>query len=222
MYFADLHSWLSLITNAIAMLALADAARRAHWSGSLREHAIWALATAVTLLGHRASFALPGGGELHYLGAACLTLLLGYPRAVLSMAAVLLIEMLWRDAPLSAWGLQVLLGGVMPAWLIWAMVRICRRRLPRNLFVFLLGCGLLGIAASNMLQLLAGTAAMAWLGPQTAAELWGQYLPFGLLLSWGEAVIEGMMITLAVVYAPPGTVRLFDESFYLGHEGPGG
>lgn len=206
---------LVLMTTALAIGATLDAARRAPWQAPAREQWIWAIATLAVLAGHRASFALPQGGELHYLGAAWLTLLVGYPRAVLSMAAVQLVQMAWQDAPAQTWGLRVLIGAVLPVWTMWGVVQACRRWLPRNLFVFLLGCGLLGIAAVNMLQFATGTAAMALLGTQTARVLWDEFLPYGLLLSWGEAWIEGMVITLAVVYAPTGTVRLFDEAWYL-------
>lgn len=210
---------LGLLTTALAIGATLEAARRVRWRAPAAERWIWLVATLGVLAGHRASFALPQGGELHYLGAAWLTLLVGYPRAVLSMAAVILAQMGWQEAAPATWGLRVLVGAVLPVWTMWAVVRACRRWLPRNLFVFLLGCGLLGIAAVNMLQFVTGTVAMALLGPQASQVLWGEFLPYGLLLSWGEAWIEGMVITLAVVYAPAGTVRLFDEAYYLARPG---
>ena len=66
-----------------------EAARRARWEAPVREHLLWALATAAAVLAHRMSVSLPSGLELHYSGAAFLALLLGYPRALLSMALVL-------------------------------------------------------------------------------------------------------------------------------------
>ena len=39
-------------------------------------------------------------------------------------------------------------------------------------------------------------------------------LPYGLLLVFGEAWLEGIVVTLLVVFAP-GTVRLYDEQHYL-------
>ena len=215
----DLNLVLALLTTALAVGATLEAARRSRGPAPARERWIWIVASLAVLAGHRAAFALPQGGELHYLGAAWLTLLVGYPRAVLSMAAIILMQMAWQDAPPATWGLRVLIGAVLPVWTMWAVVQACRRWLPRNLFVFLLGCGLLGIAAVNMLQFLTGTVAMALLGPQAPQVLWGEFLPYGLLLSWGEAWIEGMVITLAVVYAPSGTVRLFDEAYYLAKPG---
>ena len=46
-------------------------------------------------------------------------------------------------------------------------------------------------------------------------ELIDDFVPYALLLASGEAWLEGMLITLLVVYLP-GSVRLFDEGFYLG------
>jgi uncharacterized membrane protein len=210
----SLHPLAAVLPLLIALIAIVDAARRARWSAPHREHTIWALATAMILAGHFASVTLPDGEQLHYLGAAWLALLLGYPRAVLSMSAVISAQMLWQDAPLSTWGLRVTIMAVLPVWTMWAIVEGAKRWAPRNLFVFLLGCGLLGIALVNMLQLGLTAIAMTVLGAHRSAVLWSEFVPYGLLLSWGEAWLEGMLTTLLVVYVP-GSVRLFDERFYL-------
>ena len=183
MRLADLNLVLALPATALALAATLEAARRARWDAPARERWIWAVASLAVLAGHRASFALPQGGELHYLGAAWLTLLVGYPRAVLSMAAIIVAQMAWQDAAPTTWGLRVLVDAILPVWAMWAVVNACRRWLPRNPFVFLLGCGLLGIAAVNMLQFVTGIATMAMLGPQTSHVLWDEFLPYGLLLS---------------------------------------
>lgn len=198
---------------AVALLLCLEAARRARWDAPIGDHLRWALATALVLLGHRMSVDLPSGLTLHYLGSAFLTLLLGYPRALLSMAMVFAAEAARTDA-WSQWGLRLLLSAALPIVTMWAIVGACRRWLPANPFVFLLGCGLFGQFAAYSVQLWAGALAYLALAPTVPDAFLADVLPYALLLATGESWLEGMMVTLLVVYVP-GSVRLFDEIFYL-------
>lgn len=213
-----------LLTAALTLVALvlgAEAARRARWDAPLAEHLRWALATAFVLLGQRMSVQLDSGLSLHYLGAAFLALLLGYPRAMLSMALVHAVGLLLPDpagavdlSALAGWAPRVLLGALLPIWTMWLVVTGCKRWLPRNLFVFLLGCGLFGMFFAYAVQLLVTAIVYALLAAQVPRGFAEDVVPYALLLAVGETWLEGMLTTLLVVYAP-GSVRLFDEGFYL-------
>jgi len=198
----------------LGLLLLVEAARRARWEAPVREHLHWAFATAAAVLAHRMSVSLATGLELHYSGAAFLALLLGYPRALLSMAAVLAL-----DGEPGTWGLRLLLAGALPIWAMWLIVTASRRWLPGNLFVFLLGCGLFGLFAAYAVQLAGSTLALVALAPSVPRDLVEDFLPYSLLLAAGEAWLEGMLTTVLVVYLP-GSVRLFDEAFYLRRRSP--
>ena len=220
MFVFTLPTHLALLSSALSLLMCLEAARRARWNAPLPEHLHWALATAFVLLGHRMRIDLEYGVSLHYLGSAFLALLLGYPRALLSIALIQLTQCLWPEAGaidasrLSHWGIRTLLAGVLPIWTMWLIVGASLRWLPRNPFVFLLGCGLFGLFVSYALQLSASLMFWHWFGeavPETVSE---NLLPYAMLLASGEAWLEGMLITLLVVYLP-GSVRLFDEAFYL-------
>ncbi len=202
------------VFTLFAAVLVFDALRRASWSGEAVQKWTWTLATIVVLVGHRMVVTMPDGMQLHYLGAAWIALLVGFPRAMLSMTLVVTVQMLLQQSPLSAWGLRVLVEAALPIWAMWAVVQACRRWLPRNPFVFLLGCGMLGIGVVHALELGVTVLVLNTLGGQRAQVLWGEFLPYALLLAWGEAWLEGMLTTLLVVYVP-GSVRLFDEDFYL-------
>ena len=212
---------LSLVAAALCL----EAARRARWGASLADHVRWSLATAFVLLGHRMTVQLESGLVLHYLGSAFLALLLGYPRALLSMALVLAVDSAWPragvldPAGLANWGLRVMLSAVLPIWTMWLVVTACRRWLPRNPFVFLLGCGLLGLFFSYALQLLGTALVFTLLVPVVPRGFAEDFVPYALLLATGESWLEGMLVTLLVVYVP-GAVRLFDEGFYLARPRP--
>ena len=219
MFSYPLNPFAAWALTLLALALVAEAARRARWSAPVSEHLVWAIATAAVLLGHRMAVTLPGGLQLHYLGSAFLALLLGYPRAILSMAAVLAIQGALAQADPSAaessnWGLQMLLAGALPVWTMWLVVTATRRWLPRNPFVFLLGCGLLGLFFAYVVQLCASALALLALAPAVPRGLLDDFVPYALLLASGEAWLEGMLTTLLVVYLP-GSVRLFDDTAYL-------
>lgn len=202
------------VAALLAVLLLADAVRRADWQAPTRDHLVWAGATALLWAARQMTVTLPGGLTLQYLGASWLTLMLGYPRAMVSMSLVFAAEALASGVPPLAAAPRLLLLGILPAWLIWQVATQCRRRLPPNLFVFLLGVSFLGLFASYALSLLLAAGLTAWLGGSTAPTYWQTILPYALLLATGESWLEGIMTTLLVVFAP-GAVRLFDERYYL-------
>lgn len=216
MPFSDWPAAALALTGLLALLVLGDAARRAGWQAPLREHLIWAGATALLAAARQMNVTLPDGLSLQYLGAAGLTVVLGYARAIVTLALIFGAEALADGGPASlpAQASRLLLLGFLPAWLIWQIARLCRFRLPPNPFVFLLGVGFLGLFGAYALSLLAATAANALLSGPAALAYAHAVLPYALLLSTGEAWLEGMMTTLLVVFAP-GAVRLFDERYYL-------
>lgn len=203
----------AVATAIVALLLCVEAARRARWDAPVGEHLRWAIATAVVLLGYQMSVELPSGLTLHYLGSAFLTLLLGYPRALISIALVITAHAALHDL-WSHWGLRVLLSGVVPIVTMWLIVSACRRWLPRNLFVFLLGCGLIGQFITLNVQLWASALVFLALAPTVPPMFLENVLPYSILLAAGESWLTGMIVTLLVVYVP-GSVRLFDEHFYL-------
>ncbi|NLD67953.1 MAG: hypothetical protein GX644_03965 [Limnobacter sp.] len=202
-------AWLA---TALAVLLVYDAVRRAAWRGSRRDLSIWLMATLMVLVARQMTVTLSSGLTLQYLGAAWLGLLLGYPRAVVSLAAIYLFETLITGRNPA---LPLLLLGIAPAWLIWFVASACRRWLPPNLFVFLLGPGFLGLFACYVLPLVfAAALGTLFAGAPAGQGYWQTMLPYAVLLSAGETWLEGMMTTLLVVFVPD-AVKLFDEGYYL-------
>ena len=211
----DFAQWpwpIAWLATALAALLVYDAVRRTDWRPSRRELGIWLISTAAVLLARQMTVTLASGLTLQYVGAAWLCLLLGYPRAIISITAIHIVEALGTGRNPA---LPLLLLGIAPAWLIWLVVSACRRWLPPNLFVFLLGPGFLGLFVCYALPLVFAAALAALFADAPGSHgYWQTMLPYAVLLSAGETWIEGMMTTLLVVFVP-NAVRLFDEDFYL-------
>lgn len=177
---------------------------------SLDETLIW-IALTVPVFGLLLlSRHLPDGISLSYSGAAFLALTLGFDRALLSMSLLLLITRTWSD-----WGTTLVIDALLPVWLMLLLARLSRRHLPANPFIFLLGLGFFGLFLVYAVQAGAGALVSAWLTGQPIGEtMFSETTGLHLLLAGGEATLEGMVITLLVVYWPK-AVRLFDDRFYL-------
>ncbi len=202
-----------VISLGLAALFVGEAMTRLQWrQATLQDLHVWAVATAVVFVGHQMSANLPAGIELHYLAGAALALVLGYPRAIVTMAIVLTLDSLLQ-AELRTLGLRILCAGVLPVTMMTVIASLARQHLPRNPFVFLLGCGFFGLFAVYATQQVVTMLVRGAIDP-IAPVMREDYLAFALLLAGGEATLEGMIITIMVVFMP-GTVRLFDDSYYL-------
>jgi uncharacterized membrane protein len=154
------------------------------------------------------------GLNFHILGATLLTLMFGWPLAVVAGSVVLLA--VTADG-LSGWqtfSVNALLMSALPAGVTWGIYRAVDRFLPKNLFLYIFLCGFFGAALAMAATGLVSTTLFAVNGTYTLDHLLTQYLPFYLLMVFPEAVITGSIIALLVVYRPH-WVATYDENAYL-------
>lgn len=171
----------------------------------------WAIACAVLPLLWASQRALPGGLVLQLSGACLLTLMTGWPLAVLALPVVALVGAALGGQQLGAAIGLLWWNGVLPATLTLALGALTRHALPHHLFVYILGRGFLG----TLICLgLAGTLAALWqtLPPNTSlADL---VLAHWLLAS-GEAFATGMLVAIFVAYRPH-WLATHSDALYLG------
>lgn len=172
--------------------------------------AVWFALTIFVFGALLLSVDMPEGISLQYSGAAFLALTLGYARALLSMSLLLLITQ-----PFVHMGQVLFIDALLPIWLMVILVGYSRRYLPANPFVFLLGCSFFGLFLVYSIQVLAGAAAYGLnVGEPVLSSIFSEPTVWSLLLASGEATLEGMIVTILVVYFPK-AVALFDDKFYL-------
>lgn len=203
-------TWLLLIP------LLAGLILRAPWT-RLREpgrrHAFLGATVSLMLLwGLRTD--LPPHLHLHYLGIATVALMFGWRLAAVAAAAALVGISLNGEAGWSAFAANLLLMGVLPAWVTCAVRRLAERRLAPNLFVYLYVCGAFGAALSMAACLLAGAALLGAGATGAFAQVLGTYLVAAPFLIVTEGVLNGMVITGLVIYRPE-WVTTFDRNRYL-------
>ncbi len=155
------------------------------------------------------------GLPFHLYGVPALTLMFGFWRASMAGVLVLLINAVFGRGNLTALGLDMLLQAALPAAVSWNVFRLLERYLPKHFFVFVLGNGFFGAALAVAAIGLATTAVMALAGVYSLDYLLRQYTPYAvLLLSWSEAFLTGMAVTMMVVYRPA-WLESFDDIKYI-------
>lgn len=131
-------------------------------------------------------------------GACLLTLMAGWPLAVLAMLPTAAFTALAAGLPWAEALHRLLWLGIAPATLALVFGAAIRRWLPHHLFVYILGRGFFASAGALAL---AGIAA-AWLFPPAGGLALGDVALGRLLAAWGDAWLTGMLVAIFVAFRP--------------------
>lgn len=175
---------------------------------------LWCAAIAVLFTLWCMRYGMKPGLALHLLGATILTLMFGPKLAQLALYVVAGGVAAAGFTGFESYPLTALVSASLPVLVSWQGLRLVERRLPPNLFVFIFVAGFLGAALAMAISAFATVALLAVTGAYDLRYLADYYLPYALLLSWGEAFITGMVMALMVAYYPK-WVLLFDDKRYL-------
>ncbi len=155
----------------------------------------------------------PIGLDFGLLGSALFALVFGRARAILGLMAALLLYTALDGGSWFNIGINGLVLAVIPAWIASTLQRQIELRLPRNLFVFIIGNGMfvtLFVTACTSVLIL--TLAIA--ESSAAPRMLGDHLAYSLLLAWGEALLSGMLFSALVVFTPQ-AVLTYRQDLYL-------
>lgn len=154
------------------------------------------------------------GLSLHLLGATAFTLMFGPSLAIVGLTMVLAGVTLSGAAGWWSFSVNALVMVVLPVYLSYGVFRLVERKLPNHFFVYVFLNAFLGAAVAMSVTGVLATLLLAAAGAYALDYLSGEYLPYFILLAWGEALTTGMALTIMVVYRP-GWVSTFDDTRYL-------
>jgi uncharacterized membrane protein len=175
---------------------------------------LWCAAITVIFTLWCIRYSVKPGLMLHLLGATILMLMFGPRLAQLALYLVMAGVAVTGIAAFDGYPANALLAGAVPVWVSWLLLQLIERRLPTNIFVFIFITGFLSAALAMAVSAAATVVLHAAAGTYAVAYLTEYYLPYALLLGWGEAFITGMSMALMVAYYPQ-WVLLFDDKRYL-------
>lgn len=218
MYFAAdlLPGPLVTAAQGVAVAALAHAALRAPWrrlADPAQQHVLFGAMVFLFGLWLIKAGVRPGL-DLHFIGATALTLMFGPRLALLAVSGVLAANTLAGAGSWPGFALSVLVVAALPVAVSHAVFRAADRHLPNHLFVYVFANGFFGAALAVLASGAAICLLLAGAGVYDWAYLGREYLPYYVLLAWGEALMTGMAVTLMVVYRPR-WIPTFDDARYL-------
>lgn len=207
-------AWL-IATWAIALALFALIVLRAYWPlfTDPKDLNVFLGACLTVFLLWRIKAGVQPGLSLHLLGATALTLMFRPLLAMFAIAIVAAAVALWTGQ-YSAFAANWLIMGAFPVTVSWLVHRAVSRWLPPHLFVYFF----LNAFANGAISMLAVGAAAALvssgIGLYRIEYLLNDYLPFYLLMAWGEAFTTGALVTLMVVWKPE-WIATFSDQRYL-------
>lgn len=208
------------VCNAIGFLVLGIAAYTAPWKqlqAETRQH-LWLGMCVGLLLLWSIKTGIKPGLNFHLLGATLMTLMFGARLAIVAFSVVLLGSAV---AGLSGWetlGVNLLLSAILPVTLSYALYSLADRKLPHHLFIYIFLNAFVAGGLAMMLDGISSTLLLSLSGVYSSAYLMQNYLPYYLLMSWSEAMVTGMLITLITAFRPH-WLSTFSDELYLKRRG---
>ncbi len=154
------------------------------------------------------------GLYFHLLGVTTITLMFGWSLALVAASLALLATCLNTGHGWEGFIISVYTVAILPITLTQVLLVLIRSWLPKHFFIYVLVNGFLtawvvayagGYAAVNLLVMS---------GAYTMAQLNATIIPFFPLMFFPEAILNGWIITILVLFCP-GWVHSFSDEQYL-------
>jgi uncharacterized membrane protein len=148
--------------------------------------------------------------QLHWSGAPLVTLMLGWPLAVLALVAVGIITTLISATSADTATALIVWQGLLPATFALLLGAALRRWVTHHPFVYVLGRGFLG----SVLCIFSASLLAQWTGHELPNVSSGLSVIAFWLMAWGDAFITGMMCAIFVAFKPH-WLATWSDNLYL-------
>ena len=152
-----------------------------------------------------------GGAAFGLLGVGFYALIFGCHRARLGLLLAVALHAVLGGGSWMNFGLSGMLLAVVPTVLAGQLQGQLELRLPKNVFIFMIGHGMfvtLAVTAATSALLVV----VSWLLKPGPIDL--DQLAYALLLAWGEALASGMLFSALVIFGPH-LVLTYRQDLYL-------
>ncbi|MBM7456431.1 putative membrane protein [Oceanisphaera litoralis] len=201
-----------------SMLVLLLAAWNLDWRAWLadktRQHLSFGAAIALVPL-WMLQAGVKEGLEVHFLGLTTLALMLGWRMGVLMGTLSLLLITLFGFEPWPDVGVNLLLGVIVPLSFSYFVFLLTYSYLTRHLFVYIFVAGFFNAALTIAAKTLLFAGYMLWSGQYSWPVVMDNYVGILPLLLFPEALLNGMAITLLVVFKPRWMRTFFDRDYLI-------
>ncbi|MBL3590615.1 MAG: energy-coupling factor ABC transporter permease [gamma proteobacterium endosymbiont of Lamellibrachia anaximandri] len=202
--------------GALYGVAIFYALRMSPWRRLTQEgqlHVFLGAIVVLILLWHIRGQIQPGL-SFHLLGVTTLTLVFGWSFALIIASIALLAVTLNAGYGWEGYVLSIITVGLLPITLSQISLVLVRSWFPKNFFIYVLGNGFM---TGWLVAYISGYAAVGLLvysGTYTLEALQVTIMPFFPLMFFPEAILNGWIITILVLYFP-GWVYSFSDELYI-------
>lgn len=207
------------LTNFLFAGFLAFTARQAPWrvvlDNSTMVNALVALSIGAFIFWQFNAGIRPGF-NFHILGATLFVLMFGWQIAIIVLSLVMAATWFRAGLDWNTLGLNGLLMIAVPVLFSEWLLRFSQRRLPKNLFLFVLWNGFVCGAMAVGLTVLCASLLLMLLSPYTWREINHHYLSFAPVIMLTEAFLSGMLITAFTVFQPQAVMNFSDAEYIDG------
>lgn len=203
------------VTSLVLYLALVFLSIRpvlSQFSQSKVQHLVFGSAAALSVLWWFRT-GIYDGLEIHFLWTTALTLTLGWRWAMASSALALLITALTGTISFSEIGINGLIGCALPILFSYLVYMIAYHKMPRHFLVYVFFCSFVTGAAALALKMFVFSLFYQQLDLYSWQILSDNYLILIPLLLFPEALLNGMTMTLGVVYKPEWVATFYDNQY---------
>lgn len=152
----------------------------------------------------------------HLSAMVSMTLMFGWSQAVIGGSLALLGLTLLGLSDWPGFAPSALLQVVLPASLCYLLLRLSRAWLPRHFVVYVFGNAFFAAGLIALVTGLAVAGVLGAIGAYPADKLVDGYLVFLPLMFFPEAMLNGLWMTILVVYKPQWVRSFSDEEYLLG------
>ena len=202
-----------LILIVLLVLAVLAAPWHALMASSARQNVVLGSWLALIALGAFHSNPLPGL-PVHFLGIAAVTLIIGWPLALLGSALAVLGSAGLSHDGFSAVGFAFLAWGAVPIAITALVYRLTMRFLPPNYFIYLFVTVFFAAALGFVAAAFATVGLVVLLGVYPWPVLATSYLAVIPIQVVPEAMLNGMVM-LGLTLLKPEWVHCFDADRYF-------
>jgi len=153
------------------------------------------------------------GMEFHLLLATSAMLMFGWQFATLCVSVAQLCLTLTGKADWLSFPLNVLCNGIVPIWMSYAVYWATYTFLPKHFFVYIYMNGFIGGAMAMLASRLTGLGILIFSEVYRWQDL-GEQPMFIIVMLFPEAFLNGMVMTMLVVFRPE-WVSSFSDKHYL-------
>ena len=211
MTFLQLIALLGFIGAIVTAVKTIDVEQLKH--SRLQQHVVFGAAASVFILWiFRAG--IYDGLSVHFLWLTALTLTLGVRFAIIAATAPLIAVTALGYEQWSMIGVNGVLGVLVPIGLTHLIYNLSFHRLPRNLFVYVFVCAFIpgGLLIAVKMILLGGYYTLDGIYDWLTVK--DNYVILTPLMLFPEGMLNGMTMTLLIIYKPH-WVYTFHDKFYI-------